>query len=625
MVNGFFSNWFITYTCIDDNVLFWHRRNQDTIRSDLYSGVTDTLRNDHNPNIIGKPVILAAQFHGGDRFKAKFYEDAMAIVRVLGKPSFFMTCTANPSGTEILECLEHPKIPDFRPDLIAIVFKQKLDSILHDLKERHIFGNCNGDEYTIEYQKRSLPHAHILIFLRQEDVPCSAEQVDEFVCAQLPLVDPELAAIVKNQLTHGPCGLDHPNAPCMRDGKCSKGFPKRWCESTVLAEDSYPERGLTIVRCRGLDRASVAVEDQHDEIKMTVQGRYISPVQAILRLFAYTTHEEKPAVMLLPYHLEGEHQVSFGRNMTGAQDAAAIELQRSAFMDWMRYNAANTDGLDLCYSEFPLFYTYVRRRGWQKRKKWGLNLEWKDARLSGSINKSVTEEIDSLITDSLNFNRQTELPQHDESLRRFSAGQRAAYDHIVGAIEINCPTKLSYCKVLRVRVRPTFTRPSVISIGLKARSEIAQNRVAESHDYFVLDQVQNDESSHISDYTPEFLQSISGQGLPLGKLTSQDPRFNNKKHMISRITLTSNVDLPFTLNRRQLPLRPRFSMTINNSQGQTLNRMGVDLLTPVFPHGKLYAALSRVTDVNRLIVLLPPGSKKTNNRVYPEVLLRPPT
>ncbi|POS85853.1 hypothetical protein EPUL_001545 [Erysiphe pulchra] len=215
-----------------------------------------------------------------------------------------------------------------------------------------------------------------------------------FGVTQLPLEDPELAAIVKSQLTHGPCGPDYPNALCMRDGKCSKGFPKRWYESNVLAEDSYPEHArpkngqtwsngrftfdnrwvvpynpyLTkkysaYINVEGSDRASAAVEDQHDEIKMTIQGRFISPVQAIWRLSAYTTHEEKPAVMLLPYHLKGEHQVSFGRNMTGAKVAAAIKPQSSIFMDWMRYNAANTDGRHLCYSDFPLFYTYVKRRG----------------------------------------------------------------------------------------------------------------------------------------------------------------------------------------------------------------------------------------------------------------------
>jgi len=34
-------------------------------------------------------------------------------------------------------------------------------------------------------------------------------------------------------------------------------------------------------------------------------------------------------------------------------------------------------------------------------------------------------------------------------------------------------------------------------------------------------------------------------------------------------------------------------MTINKSQGQSVEHVGVDLRTPVFSHGQLYVALSR--------------------------------
>ncbi|POS81964.1 hypothetical protein EPUL_006377, partial [Erysiphe pulchra] len=253
---------------------------------------------------------------------------------------------------EIQRYLEHGQTPDTRPDLIAIVFKLKLDAFLHDAKERHIFGLCIGSSYTIEYQKSGLPHAHVLLFMHEDFIPRCGEQVDELVRAQIPIDDPELAEIVKTHMVHGPCGPNYRNSPCFRDGKCSKGYPKRWCENTILSENSYPEyarpnNGVTWERngftidtrwvgvhaikymakyvYKGSDRATLEVQNQYDEIAMTVQGRYISPVQAVWRLLGYATHEEKPAVMLLPYHLEGQYRVSFDQELDEVQLIAAIQ------------------------------------------------------------------------------------------------------------------------------------------------------------------------------------------------------------------------------------------------------------------------------------------------------------
>jgi ATP-dependent DNA helicase PIF1 len=43
--------------------------------------------------------------------------------------------------------------------------------------------------------------------------------------------------------------------------------------------------------------------------------------------------------------------------------------------------------------------------------------------------------------------------------------------------------------------------------------------------------------------------------------------------------------MPFTLRRRQFPVRPTFAMTINKAQGQTLKMVGIFLPKPVFTHG----------------------------------------
>jgi hypothetical protein len=64
-------------------------------------------------------------------------------------------------------------------------------------------------------------------------------------------------------------------------------------------------------------------------------------------------------------------------------------------------------------------------------------------------------------------------------------------------------------------------------------------------------------------------------------------------------------------------------MTINKTQRQSLQKIGINLRQPVFTYGQFYVAFSRVTDVANLDVLLPyRGSGMVENIVYPEVLLR---
>ncbi|KAI8547401.1 hypothetical protein RHMOL_Rhmol07G0192700 [Rhododendron molle] len=92
---------------------------------------------------------------------------------------------------------------------------------------------------------------------------------------------------------------------------------------------------------------------------------------------------------------------------------------------------------------------------------------------------------------------------------------------------------------------------------------------------------------------------------------------------IPRISLTpSSSEMPFEMTSRQFLIRLAYAMTINKSQGQSVNFVGIGLRTLVFSHGQLYVALSRCTFGDRTSVLLSNNtSPSMTNIVYSDVLL----
>ncbi|XP_054259511.1 uncharacterized protein LOC128984236 [Macrosteles quadrilineatus] len=82
---------------------------------------------------------------------------------------------------------------------------------------------------------------------------------------------------------------------------------------------------------------------------------------------------------------------------------------------------------------------------------------------------------------------------------------------------------------------------------------------------------------------------------------------------------------PLRVRRLQFPLMLAYSMTGHKSQGQTIDRVGVDLRSDCFTHGQLYVLLSRVRHPDDIAVLVRPervreGVAHTKNIVYGELL-----
>jgi len=245
-----------------------------------------------------------------------------------------------------------------RPDLVAHVFYQKQQALLQMIRKGY-YGAVAGLVYTIEYQKRGLPHMHLLIFLEDEDKIWAIEQIDAFISAQIPdpIIHPQLYEAVSKYMVHN-CSPQR----CVENGKCKKYFPKSFCEQTVMKDDGYPEyarpnNGRTIRKVinndaevytnervvphprelivqfdchinlevcasiksikyvhkyiyKGPDRATLQTQG-HDEVKAYLDSRYISSVEAAWRLFEFGMHLEWPSVYRLPVHLEDQQSVTY--------------------------------------------------------------------------------------------------------------------------------------------------------------------------------------------------------------------------------------------------------------------------------------------------------------------------
>jgi ATP-dependent exoDNAse (exonuclease V) alpha subunit len=91
--------------------------------------------------------------------------------------------------------------------------------------------------------------------------------------------------------------------------------------------------------------------------------------------------------------------------------------------------------------------------------------------------------------------------------------------------------------------------------------------------------------------------------------------------LLPKILLHHNGDLRAKLSfyRYQFPVVLCFSMTINKSQGQTLDHVALMLRSPVFAHGQLYVGLSRVTNPANLEVFTLDNTSAMFNVVNKEI------
>jgi Helitron helicase-like domain at N-terminus len=223
--------------------LDWVQRNLTQLRADTYCGLTDAFAVDPQMDAqkLGQRVILPSSFSGSSQNMIQHCQNALAINCHYRGANLFLTMTANPNWQEIKDALLPGQTPADRPDLVDHVFYLQVQELLDDIFKRGCLGKAVACVWTIEFQKRGLPHVHMIIFLHPDSKLRTPEDIDTLLSAEFLDKDeePEPLELVKKFMVHTPCGAENPNAPCMQDGKCSKGVSKPFREQTTVNEDSY--------------------------------------------------------------------------------------------------------------------------------------------------------------------------------------------------------------------------------------------------------------------------------------------------------------------------------------------------------------------------------------------------
>ncbi|XP_037926331.1 uncharacterized protein LOC119661182 [Hermetia illucens] len=144
-------------------------------------------------------------------------------------------------------------------------------SLLNYIVKQRIFGDTRCWMYSIEWQKRGLPHAHILIWLVER---IQTDQIDDIICAEIPdhEADPNLHDVVITNMIHGPCGAINPQSPCMVDGNCSKRYPQKLTAETVTDNDGYP-----LYRRRSPDDSGRTITTKVKRMDFVLDDNWIVP------------------------------------------------------------------------------------------------------------------------------------------------------------------------------------------------------------------------------------------------------------------------------------------------------------------------------------------------------------
>jgi hypothetical protein len=156
-------------------------KHQKIIRAELYRGIVDTLQaGEVRAAKVGRRVVLPRNFVGSERAVKAHFLDAMTLVQRFRKPDYFVTMTCNPYWEEVTKEFLPGQTPQDRLELVARVYRAKLQNF-HDrlIKKKH-FGEVLAYAHVTEFQKRGLPHEHFLLVMVSKDKLKGRDDFDKY-------------------------------------------------------------------------------------------------------------------------------------------------------------------------------------------------------------------------------------------------------------------------------------------------------------------------------------------------------------------------------------------------------------------------------------------------------------
>ena len=158
--------------------LDWQRRNKNLIFG-IPKTIEDANRKDNEDGSTSERTFLSSSVHGSHRHLKKLAQEGLCVISEYGNPTLFITVTCNHQWPEIQERLLPGQSAFDRPDIVDQVFHQRLEAFLANIRKGVYFGGRVDDNgkfvkgnhevvylmHVIEYQRRGLPHAHIVVKL----------------------------------------------------------------------------------------------------------------------------------------------------------------------------------------------------------------------------------------------------------------------------------------------------------------------------------------------------------------------------------------------------------------------------------------------------------------------------